>query len=30
MTQRKSTNKNLNGSDYLKQVVGTYLQEYFI
>lgn len=28
MTQRKSTNKNLNDSDFLKQVVGTYLQEY--
>ena len=28
MTQRKSTNKNLNDADFLKQVVGTYLQEY--
>jgi len=28
MTQRKSENKNLNDADFLKQVVGTYLQEY--
>ena len=28
MTRSKSTNKNLNDADFLKQVVGTYLQEY--
>ena len=28
MTQRKDTNKKLNDSDFLKQMVGTYLQEY--
>ncbi|MBN4081460.1 IS256 family transposase [Caldithrix abyssi] len=28
MTQRKSTNKNINDSDFLKQIVQTYLQEY--
>ena len=28
MTQIKSTNKNLNDSDFLKQIMGTYLQEH--
>jgi hypothetical protein len=28
MTRSKSTNKNLNDAVFLKQVVGTYLQEY--
>jgi transposase-like protein len=28
MTQRKDTKKKLNDSDFLKQMVGTYLQEY--
>ena len=28
MTQRKDTKKKLNNSDFLKQMLGTYLQEY--